>query len=158
MSDEPIRDAFAERLDHLMRTVTHPDGGSWTNIRMSHALKDVGVAASAPYISQLRSGAKNNPAASYVGAFAKLLGVPVTYFYAKDTAAFERDRELIQAMTAIRNDGVEEFAVLARGLPPDALEVIRQVELTYRQVNGLPIPEDYRRPPSSGGDTEPPQG
>lgn len=143
MSDEPALSTFAQRLDHLMRTLPDPDGNSWTNTRMAAVLQGLGVSASAPYISQLRSGVKTNPAASYVGAFADALKVPVTYFYAQDTSVFDREMEIV---SAIRDDGVEEVAILARGLGPDAIAAIKQVELTYRQLSGLPTPAQYTEP------------
>lgn len=146
MSDEPVLSTFAQRLDHLMRTLPDPDGNSWTNTRMAAVLQGLGVSASAPYISQLRSGVKTNPAASYVGAFADALRVPVTYFYAQDTSAFDRDLEIV---SAIRDDGVEDVAMLARGLGPDAIAAIKQVELTYRQLSGLATPTRYSQPASA---------
>lgn len=136
MSDEPALSTFAQRLDHLMRTLPDPDGNSWTNARMSAVLRELGVSASGPYISQLRSGTKTNPAASYVGAFADALSVPVTYFYAQDTSAFDRDMEIV---SAIRDPGVKRVAMLARGLGPDELSAIAQLEVSFRQLSGLSI-------------------
>lgn len=139
MTADPIRDDFAGRLDHLMSTVSQPDGSRWTNVGMAHALRDIGVAASAPYVSQLRSGAKCNPSASYVGAFAKVLGVPVTYFYAGDTTELD---QAMAAMTLWRADGVQEIAELVRGLPPHAIAAIAGVAATFRNLAGLPAVED----------------
>lgn len=135
MTADLTRDLFAERLDHVMRTIPHPGGSRWTNIRMAHALRDVGVPASAPYVSQLRSGAKSNPSASYVGAFARVLGVPVAYFYDQDTAQLDRDLELV---SLLRNEAVREIAQLVDGLPPDIAATVALLARSLRQSCGLP--------------------
>lgn len=159
MSDEPVvLSTFAQRLDHLMRTLPDPDGNPWTNRRMSEVVRSMGVAASVPYISQLRAGTKTNPAASYLGAFADALNVPVTYFYAQDTSAFDRDMEVV---SAIRDPAVKRVAMLARGLGSNELSAIAKIEETYRQLRGLPVdPEMYgeHTPQVAEGGVEPTKG
>lgn len=101
---------LADRLNFLFRYIPDPDGKQMSNHQAAEFLLDDNVSVSGTYISQLRSGARQNPSAVVIGGLAKLFGVRVDYFF-DDTVA-ETTQNEVRAVTALRDKHVR--GVLAR--------------------------------------------
>jgi transcriptional regulator with XRE-family HTH domain len=108
---------FAERLEHLFRTV-HPEG------RRPYSLEEVasGIASqgyepvSAAYIWALRKGQRENPTIRTVEALAGFFGVPPAYFF-DDVLATKTDSELA-LLSRLREAGGRSMAERAEDLSP----------------------------------------
>jgi transcriptional regulator with XRE-family HTH domain len=125
---------LAAQLNKLFATVPRPDGTTlWTNESAASALTAAGVATSAAYLSQLRTGKRDNPSARHLAAIARLFQMPMEYFFDEDLAA--RIDADMQTLVALRTAGVENIALRAQGLSPaslsgvaDMIEHIRRLE------------------------------
>jgi transcriptional regulator with XRE-family HTH domain len=129
--------SFSARLDHLFRTV-HPQGrGEYSYREVAKAIEDGGdTTISASYLNQLRTGVKDNPTKRHIEALAAFFGVPPSYFFdAGDAARIDKELDLL---AALRDSGVRQIAMRAAGLPPEALESVRQIIELTRNVTGLP--------------------
>ena len=122
------------QLNKLFATVPRPGGTTpWTNESAATALTAAGVTTSAAYLSQLRTGKRDNPSARHLAAIARLFQMPMEYFFDEDLAAkIDADMNLL---VAVRNAGVENIALRAQGLSPasltgvaDMIEHIRRLE------------------------------
>ena len=71
---------LAARLSQLFEQTRRPDGKEWSALQVAKAVKAAGVATSHQYVSQLRSGERNNPSFVLVEALATFFSVPVSYF------------------------------------------------------------------------------
>jgi hypothetical protein len=125
---------LAAQLNHLFATVPRPGGTAlWSNESAAVALTGDGVTTSAAYLSQLRTGKRDNPSARHLAAVARLFGVPMEYFFDEGLAAkIDGDMKLL---IAVREAGVENIALRAYGLSPasltgvaDMIEHIRRLE------------------------------
>lgn len=91
------------------------------------------MTTSAAYLSQLRTGKRDNPSARHLAAIAGLFRVPMEYFFDEDLAArIDADMKLL---VAVREAGVQTIALRAHGLSPagltgvaDIIEHIRRLE------------------------------
>ena len=125
---------LASQLNHLFATVPRPDAGElWTNDEAAAAMSQAGVAVSAAYLSQLRTGKRDNPSARHLAAIARLFEIPMEYFFDPDVAA-KIDTDL-KLLVAVRDRGVQSIALRAHGLSTaglsgvaDMIEVIRRLE------------------------------
>lgn len=153
-ADPPAKKSFADRLNVLMDTIPNPsgvEGRAWTNTELHDALQAIGVDVSRPYIGQLRTGQKDNPGTVYVGAIARVFGMPVSYFF-DDDAADQFEKELKQ-LAALRTAGVHRLAMLARGLSAADIDQLTSIAAYIRGKNALPpIPEDDDPSNPSGSD------
>jgi transcriptional regulator with XRE-family HTH domain len=106
-----------------------------------------GVTTSAAYLSQLRTGKRDNPSARHLAALARLFEVPMEYFF--DEAIAARIDSDLQLLSAVRDAGVQKIALRAQGLSADGLNgVAEMIEYIRRLEQRLP------RDPSP----EPPEG
>lgn len=125
---------LAAQLNKLFATVPRPDGTTlWTNESAAAALTAARVTTSAAYLSQLRTGKRDNPSARHLAAIARLFQMPMEYFFDEDLAA--RIDADMQTLVALRTAGVENIALRAQGLSPaslsgvaDMIEHIRRLE------------------------------
>ncbi len=150
---------LASQLNHLFSTVPRPGGGAlWTNDDAAAAMSATGVTTSAAYLSQLRTGKRDNPSARHLAALARLFEVPMEYFFDPAVAAkIDTDLELL---SAVRDAGVQKIALRAQGLSPEGLngvaemiEYIRRLE--QRLPRDTPAPDAPQGSPEGRGDGEP---
>jgi hypothetical protein len=142
---------LADRLNHLFATVPRPNGqGLWTNEQASVALAAAGTYMSDGYLSQLRSGKRNNPSARNLAAIADLFAVPVDYFFNAETAA-KIDADL-RLLVAVRDVGVQGLALRAHGLSPQSIAGLAGIIEQVRRLEHLPDSgdEEDAAPPGSG--------
>jgi transcriptional regulator with XRE-family HTH domain len=90
---------FAERLSQLFEHARRPDGKEWSALQVAKAVSATGVATSHQYVSQLRSGERNNPRFVLVEALAAFFAVPVSYF--ADNSVDDTLRKLVDPSAGI---------------------------------------------------------
>ena len=105
---------LAERLNHLFATVPRPDRqGYWTNEQAAAELARLGTPMSHAYLSQLRTGKRDNPSARHLAAIAELFAVPMEYFF--NTEIADKIDADLRLLAAIRDSGVKGVALRAHG-------------------------------------------
>ena len=141
---------LGSRLNHLFATVPRPDReGYWTNEQASAELGRQGTPMSHAYLSQLRTGKRDNPSARHLAAIAALFGVPMEYFFDSDVA--DKINADLRLLIAVRDSGVQGIAMRVHGLSPASLASLEGVIDQIRKLERLPEQEQ-------GGGTESVQG
>lgn len=131
---------LALRLNHLFATVPKPDrSGYWTNEQASTELGRQGTPMSHAYLSQLRTGKRDNPSARHLAAIAALFGVPMEYFFDADVA--EKIDADLRLLVAIRDAGIQGIAMRAHGLSPASLASLEGIIDQVRRLERLPVQE-----------------
>ncbi|MFD3458218.1 helix-turn-helix domain-containing protein [Nocardia fluminea] len=111
---------FATRLNELFDNPTGPDVRQCTNRQVARMLQAAGHRISAPYLSQLRSGHRDNPSPKTVAALAEYFQVRPDYFFLADHSGID-DHTLIRAL------GLDEPRALllrAVGLSSEAMDIL----------------------------------
>jgi transcriptional regulator with XRE-family HTH domain len=128
---------LATQLNHLFATVPRPGGRDlWTNEDAAAAMTDTGVAMSAAYLSQLRTGKRDNPSARHLAAIARLFEVPMEYFFDPEVAA-KIDADL-RLLVAVRDAGVHTIALRAQGLSEESLSGVAGMIEHIRRLERIP--------------------
>lgn len=83
-TSEETRNDFAQRLDHLFKTITRPDGSEYTYEEVQNG---TGRAVTAAYIWRLRSGKATNPGYGVIRALSKFFNVNPSYFFQNEEEA-----------------------------------------------------------------------
>lgn len=141
---------FAERLDHLVRTM-HPAGrGPFTNAELADKLGERGYAVAPSYLSQIRRGVRGS---SGVGgglliALADLFGVDPRYFYDADVAE-ETNKEL-ELLAALRDTGVQRIAMRSMELSPEGLDAVESLIEHLQKVDGMHATPSRKKRRGSG--------
>jgi transcriptional regulator with XRE-family HTH domain len=99
-----MRVSFADRLNRLFDSVYPPGGYPYSSAAVVAGVRETGTPMSAPYLSQLRSGKRDNPSAATMVALAKFFGVDPAYF-TDDEYADQLDEEL-KALSHVREHRV----------------------------------------------------
>jgi hypothetical protein len=99
-----MRLSFAERLNRLFDTVYPPGRRPYSSAEVVAGFRERGMSMSAPYLSQLRSGKRDNPSAATMATLAKFFGVDPAYF-TDDEYADRLDEEL-KALSRVREHRV----------------------------------------------------
>jgi hypothetical protein len=134
---------LADQLDHLFATVPRPDGRAlWTNEDAAAAITEAGVPTSTAYLSQLRTGKRDNPSARHLAAIARLFAVPMDYFFDRELA--DRIDADLRLLTAIRDAGVQTIALRAHGLSAASMSGVADMIEHIRQLERLPEPDEDR--------------
>lgn len=115
-----MTETFAARLNRLFDTVYPPDRGPHTSAELVTALKTQGVRISAPYLSQLRSGARANPSKETVESIAAFFRISPAYF--TDEWYFEIVDWELSVIAAMRDQGVRRIVDRVVGLSAAAVE------------------------------------
>ncbi|BEP13860.1 helix-turn-helix domain-containing protein [Acidothermaceae bacterium B102] len=128
---------LAARLNHLFAVVPGPSGRApWTNDEAAAEMAAQGAAISGAYLSQLRTGKRDNPSARHLAAIAQLFGVPLEYFFEKE-AATKIDADL-RLLAAVRDSGVQAIALRAQGLSPQSLSSVADMIEHIRRLEQVP--------------------
>ena len=138
---------LAEKLDRLFAT-KHPAGrGPYTlrevadlvtlqELRKHREGDPPPVKISFSYLSQLRTGAKDNPSFKQLAALAEFFGVSATYFTGSEPEVDRIDAEL--ALTAaMRDGGIRDLALRASKLTPAGLRALAGVLQGLEEVPGM---------------------
>lgn len=106
---------LAERLNALFSRVPRPDGRThYSNADVAQALSENEVSVTGVYLSQLRSGRRDNPSARLLAALAKFFGVPIAYFFDEEEAQAITDQ--LDALAAVRDSRIEGIMNRATGM------------------------------------------
>jgi len=128
---------LAARLNHLFAVVPGPGGRSlWTNDDAAAEMATKGVTMSAAYLSQLRTGKRDNPSARHLAAIRELFGVRWSTSSTKRFAA-KIDADL-RLLTAVRDAGVQAIALRAQGLSPQSLSSVADMIEHIRRLEQVP--------------------
>ena len=129
---------FAERLDHLLRTVHPRDRGPYTPAEVAEAINtEAGErVVSGTYLWLLRTGQRDNPTMKHIIAIARFFGVPPTYFLPDD--AMQQGAAPAEVVAALSAANVREMALRAAGLSSRSLKAITDMINSARVVEGLP--------------------
>jgi len=134
----PPEGLFAERLDHLFRTVHPKDRGPWTPAEVAEAINAASDerVVSGTYLWLLRTGQRDNPTMKHIIAIARFFGVPPTYFFPDDT--MQQGAVPAHLAAALSDDKVREMALRAAGLSDRSLTAITDMINSARTMEGLP--------------------
>jgi transcriptional regulator with XRE-family HTH domain len=130
---------FAARLNRLFETA-YPPGESRPHsaAEVVAALKAEGIAISAPYLSQLRSGRRTNPSDATIAALARVFRIKPEYF--TDDEYYEKLNQELLWLATMRDEGVRRIAARTVGLSAEAKRVIAATIDEFRRREHL---EDY---------------
>jgi transcriptional regulator with XRE-family HTH domain len=109
---------FAPRLNRLFDTVYPPGRGPHSSAEVVAALRAQGISFSAPYLSQLRSGARDHPSEATITALAEFFRVDPAYF--TDDEYFSKLDEELELLAALRDVNIQRIASRMVGLSPTA--------------------------------------
>jgi transcriptional regulator with XRE-family HTH domain len=125
---------LAAQLNHLFATVPRSPGGPlWTIEDAAAAMTEAGVTMSAAYLSQLRTGKRDNPSARHLAALARLFEVPMEYFFDETLAAkIDQDLDLLAGLKAA---GVRTVAL--RTQAEDLVANLSEVAAMLKHVSRL---------------------
>lgn len=128
----------AEKLDRLFQVMS-PKGRPYSYQQVADAINakssETGVTISHATIWQLRTGRWRDPRLSHLQGLADFFGVPLGYFTDEAVAAqVDDDLDLVAAM---RDAGVRQVALRARGLSPRTLTAITTMIDAARSMEGL---------------------
>jgi hypothetical protein len=133
--------SLAEQLQRLFATVPRPGGRDyWMNEEAAAAITAAGTAISPGYLSQLRTGKRDNPSARHLAAIARLFEVPIEYFFDPEVA--EKIDADLRLLTAVRDAGVQGIALRAQGLSQKSLEGLAGMIEHIRYLEQLPDDQD----------------
>ena len=141
MAEQPPRDlpTLASKIRYLFETVHPPGRGPYTDVEVAAAVEADGqVTMSESFLYSLRSGRRDNPSLSRLGALAKFFGVDPNFFF--DDAVTQAVTEELAFVAALRDSGVKGLAMRAAGLSEFGLEQLQQMAELVRRVEGLPAP------------------
>ncbi|MGL4306844.1 MAG: helix-turn-helix domain-containing protein [Mycobacteriaceae bacterium] len=128
---------FAERLNKLFATVYPPDRGPHSSAEVITALRAEGIKISPPYLSQLRSGSRDNPSYETMRALAGFFRIEIAYF-TNDDYAHELDTELYW-LDQMRNKTIQRIVKRTIGLSSAAQQKIILELDRYRIQEGLEL-------------------
>lgn len=114
--------SFAERLNRLFRTVYPPGRGPYLSLELVRALEARGLTLSAPYLSQLRSGRRDNPSFETMYMIAEFFGIRSDYFTGRDEAYCARLEKELDWLDLVHDPGVRLLTTAVVGLTPRSRE------------------------------------
>ena len=139
---QPPEGLFAQRLDHLFRTVHPKDRGPYTPAEAADAINAAAGdrVVSGTYLWLLRTGKRDNPTMKHLMAIARFFAVPPTYFFPDDS--LDENAVPAEVTAALGDEKVREMALRAAGLSDRSLRAITDMINSARMVEGLPGPGD----------------
>lgn len=143
MADEGVREerAFAEKLDHLFKTVRDSDQKEYSHEDVAQAIRrQGGPTISATYVWQLRKGLRDNPTKHHIEALCGFFGVPPAYFFSGE--AEEKINQELELLVALRDGKIRQAAVRMTGLSKSAQSNIVEMIDSVRKLEGLPEHKD----------------
>ena len=134
--------SFAEKLDRLFTTMRKPDGSQFTMSDVASEISAAGdVRLSASYLSELRSGRKDNPNIWVVNAIAEYFGQPIEYFVVEGMEPVQRGRTAPETITPDLGTIAGRVRAVLRALKPNGVadpsndQLIRWMRQQGHEVN-----------------------
>lgn len=136
------------KLNKLFETMHKPSRPPLSNAAAAEAItRATGTSISAAYLWQLRNGMKGNPTLEHLRAICQFFGVKASYLI-EDGIDADIDAQL-DLLAALRDAGVRDLAMRARGLTPQAINSLRAMVDHARTLEQLPpvseLPEVTKR-------------
>jgi transcriptional regulator with XRE-family HTH domain len=116
--------SFAARLNRLFETVHPPGRGPYSSRELVRALEGRGMALSAPYLSQLRSGQRGQPSRETIEMIAEFFGIRADYFTGEDEAYLRQLENELDWLELAHDSGVRRLTTALVGLAPANREQI----------------------------------
>lgn len=137
---EPTNGSGSElsiKLNKLFDIMRKPSDPPLSNAAAAEAItRKTGVAISAAYLWQLRSGLKTNPTVAHLRAIAQFFGVAPSYLV--DPGIDPDVDAQLNLLQAMRDAGVVDLAMRASGLTSQALNSLRAMVDHARHLEQLP--------------------
>jgi len=134
--------SFAEKLDRLFTTMRKPDGSQFTMSDVASEISAAGeIKLSASYLSELRSGRKDNPNIWVVNAIAEYFGQPIEYFVVEGMEPVQRGRTAPETITPDLGTIAGRVRAVLRALKPNGVadpsndQLIRWMRQQGHEVN-----------------------
>ena len=134
--------SFAEKLDRLFTTIRRPDGSQFTMSDVASEISAAGeIKLSASYLSELRSGRKDNPNIWVVNAIAEYFGQPIEYFVVEGMEPVQRGRTAPETITPDLGTIAGRVRAVLRALKPNGVadpsndQLIRWMSQQGHEVN-----------------------
>ena len=141
-SVQAVSTDFADRLNHLFETITDSDGKPYSNEAVINGIAATGgPTISKGYLSELRTGKKDNPTLKHIQALADFFGVDATYFVG-DSDYADRVAAELKLLAGMKRAGVRDIALRASDLSDSNLSMVEAILETVlkNEVN----PGDFR--------------
>jgi transcriptional regulator with XRE-family HTH domain len=140
---------LADRLNVLFARVPRPGTKQpYSNDRAAEDLSSAGYPVTGAYLSQLRSGKKNNPSARLLAGIAELFEVPITYFFEDEQA--EKIEEQLNTLVALRNAGVRGIVARSAGMSDAGIASLALILEQLRRMEGLDDGDEIAAEPPAG--------
>jgi len=118
---------FASRLNDLFDNVPGPDGKPYTNDAVIKVIAaSGGPTISKGYLSELRTGKKDNPTLKHIEALADFFGVDPAYFVGDPEYADRLAAEL-KLLAGMKRAGVRDIALRASELSDQNLSMVEAI-------------------------------
>lgn len=123
-SVQAVSTDFAARLNHLFDTIVSADGKPYSNEAVINGIAAKGgPTISKGYLSELRSGKKDNPTLKHIEALAGFFEVDPAYFVGTDDSA-TKIADDVQVATAMSDAGIKSIALRTARLSAVERELI----------------------------------
>lgn len=128
---------FGDRLNQLFATVYPRGRGPHTLQEVADAINSEGVAKISPsYLSQLRSGQKDNPSSRTIEALARFFKVRPDFFF--DTEYARHMDQDLETLAKLRDAGVQKIAARSFDLSAENRVALETMVEALRTSQGLP--------------------
>ncbi|MFB8005190.1 XRE family transcriptional regulator [Nocardia sp. NPDC056000] len=136
MSGMDVGAAFSERLEYLFQTMPNARGHRYTADEIARRAAELGHSISAVYVSQLRSGLKQNPSLKHAAGLAAAFDVDIRFF--TDDETWQRGRQEIEYLRLATAPDIEALAFRAIDLSQQSLASLIDYLKFLRVQEGLP--------------------
>lgn len=128
---------FSDRLNQLFATVYPRGRGPHTLQEVADAINGEGGSRISPsYLSQLRSGQKDNPSSKTIDALARFFKVNPDFFF--DTEYARHMEADLATLAKMRDAGVQKIAARSFDLTPGNRAALEAMVEALRTSQGLP--------------------
>lgn len=126
---------FADRLNEVLAQWERLHGMRMSNRALAFRVTQAGHPVSATYLSQLRSGNRDNPSPALVETVARVLGVELTRF--SDGGARDPVPGDDAVSAAVDDPGLRRLLTTAAGLSGSSIELLSDLAGKFRVAEGL---------------------
>lgn len=125
---------FATRLNVLFDRWECVNGERLSNSVVAQRLTAAGHRVSTPYLSQLRSGKRDNPSRELVRGLTEVFGMDGDFLVHGLLPTAAGDREIV---ARLRDDPLRKLAAIAAELPPAEVDYLIRIADMFRAAEGL---------------------
>ncbi|PSR69540.1 hypothetical protein C8258_00030 [Nocardia sp. MDA0666] len=126
---------FADRFNHVISQWEQVHGTRMTNRALAFRVTQAGHPVSATYLSQLRSGNRDNPSQALVETVARVLAVESTRFNDGGPGDPAPGDDLVSS--TVDDPALRRLLTTAAGLSASSIELLSDVAAKLRLAEGL---------------------